>query len=203
MVELRDCTLAVLAGGRGSRMGRPKGLLTVGGVPILAHLLDRLAWPGPTLLVTAPGRERPPGWERFDAEAVDPVADEGPLRGVLTALEACRTPMLAVATVDMPGVTRGQFEWLAEQLGSADHGAMCERGRVEPFPLLLRATAIDAVRTRLAGGRRSVHGLAGDAGFVVRAAPVEWAASAWVNLNTPADVAGFAPSPDCAGRGLG
>jgi molybdopterin-guanine dinucleotide biosynthesis protein A len=198
MRTLSDCTLAVLAGGQGSRMGRPKGLLTIGGRPILTHLLHRLAWPGPTLLVTAPGRERPPGCEGFDAEAIDPVADEGPLRGVLTALKACRTPLLAVTTVDMPGMGRAQFEWLANQLGDEDRGVMCDRPagdrrQLEPFPLLLRPTAIDVVRERLAQRRRSVHALATEAGFGVRPAPAAWADTVWVNLNTPADVARFDP----------
>ncbi len=38
---------------------------------------------------------------------------------MLTALEAAATPLLAVATVDMPGVTPDQFDWLAGQLGRA------------------------------------------------------------------------------------
>ena len=189
---LTDVTLAVLAGGAGSRMGRPKGLLAVGGVPILAYLLDRLAWPGPTLLVTAPGRERPPGHDRFDAEAVDPTADQGPLRGVLTALEAATTPVVVVATVDMPGVSRGQVEWMLGRLGPDGTGLMTARGnQVEPFPCALRTTAADAVRARVAGGRRSVHGLAAEPGFAVVPAPIGWAESVWTNLNTPADLAAF------------
>ena len=39
------------------------------------------------MLVTAPGFERPPGFERFGREVVDPIAGIGPLRGVLTAIE--------------------------------------------------------------------------------------------------------------------
>src|SRR5438552_17571218 len=84
---LRQCTRAILAGGEGSRMGKPKALLEINGRPILAYLLEQFAWPGPTLLVTAPGREKPPGHELFSREVVDPVAGEGPLRGILTALE--------------------------------------------------------------------------------------------------------------------
>jgi molybdopterin-guanine dinucleotide biosynthesis protein A len=78
---ISDCahtTLAVLAGGEGRRMGGPKGVLALDGRPILERLLDRLDWPGPTLLVTAPGREHPPGWRRFTNEVTDPVAGEGP-----------------------------------------------------------------------------------------------------------------------------
>lgn len=202
---LANVTLAVLAGGQGSRMGRPKGLLSVGGQPILGYLLDHLAWPGPTVLVTAPGRQHPPGWERFDSEAVDPVADEGPLRGLLTALQACATERLAVTTVDMPGLTRPQFEWLAGQLGQS-LGVMCDRldgseRQVEPFPLVLRQSAIETVERRLATRRRSVHGLADEPGIMVRLAPADWPRRVWVNLNTPSDLAAFSASPTDVSEG--
>ena len=51
-----DTTLAILAGGEGSRMGMPKAHLTLAGVPILDYLLDHFGWPGRTMLITAPGR---------------------------------------------------------------------------------------------------------------------------------------------------
>ena len=57
----------------------------------MEYLLEQLGWLAPTLLVTAPGREKPPGREHFAREVVDAVAGEGPLRGVLTALEATET----------------------------------------------------------------------------------------------------------------
>src|SRR5256885_5263746 len=108
-------TLALLAGGKGSRMGGPKGSLEVRGEPILEYLLDRFAWRGETMLVTAPGIARPRGAERFDREVVDPVAGLGPLRGVLTALENATTEIVVVATVDMPGVGREQLLWVARE----------------------------------------------------------------------------------------
>src|SRR5690349_6303951 len=129
-------TLVVLAGGAGSRMGRPKGLLEVDGRPILAYLLDRLHWAGPTMLVTAPGRERPPGAERFDREFSDEVADEGPLRGVYTAVTHATTPAVVVIGVDMPLVERGDLEWFVKELRARPSaaGVMAWRGgRVEPL----------------------------------------------------------------------
>src|ERR1700721_4778762 len=84
-------TLAVLAGGEGRRMGLPKQNLEINGRPILEFLLNQFAWPGPTLLVTAPSRRHPPGAHLFYAEAVDAIENQGPLRGVLTALENAST----------------------------------------------------------------------------------------------------------------
>lgn len=184
-VDLADVTLAVLAGGEGSRMGKSKALLDVNGQPILAWLLDRFRWPGPTLLVTAPGREHPPAAERFDREVLDEVAGQGPLRGVLTALDACRTERLFVTTVDMPNVGPEQARWLLDQLD--DHaGVMCRAGnQVEPFPLLLRRTTRDVIRDMMNAGERSVRSLSRS---VCTVASPEWSEDVWTNLNHPDDL---------------
>src|SRR5689334_20589131 len=97
-------------------MGGPKSGLTIRGEPILTYLLKRFAWAGPTLLVTSPGNQRPTGAEAFGREVTDPVAGEGPLRGLLTALEWATTDVVAVATVDMPAVTAAMIDYLIDEL---------------------------------------------------------------------------------------
>jgi molybdopterin-guanine dinucleotide biosynthesis protein A len=195
--HLKDVTLAVLAGGAGSRMGRPKGELLVHGEPILQYLLERLDWPGPTLLVTAPGRQRPPACDRFDQEVVDEVAGEGPLRGLLTAMEHARTSVLVVTTVDMPGVEQSHLQWLVDGLPNDALGVMtskviAERTRVEPFPMAVRSSASANIRQWLADGERSVRMLPRlDPRFLVVPAPDEWPAAMWINLNVPADYDAF------------
>ena len=191
-------TLAILAGGEGSRMGKPKSLLTMGGRPILDYLVDRFTWPGPTLLVTAPGNEHPPGHERFAREVTDPVAGEGPLRGLLTALEACDTPMVVVTTVDMPLVSVAHIHFLMNSLEAIPDcfGVMSRReingeAQVEPFPSVYRAQARDAVAKNLIAGRRSVHALARQEGFSLLDAPPDWPSDTWLNLNHPQDLIDF------------
>jgi molybdopterin-guanine dinucleotide biosynthesis protein A len=189
-----DITLAVLAGGEGRRMGRPKAELRIGGRPILEYLLDRWRWDGPTMLVTAPGRERSAGSERFMREVSDRVAGAGPLRGVLTALEAATTPLVIVTTCDMPGMGIEQFQWLMDRLRARDDllGVMCRRGKtIEPFPLALRASARDEIRQRYVAGLRSTFRLTEDPRFIALPAPAEWPKACWTNLNTPADLAAF------------
>jgi molybdopterin-guanine dinucleotide biosynthesis protein A len=189
--SLEHVTLAVLAGGAGSRMGAPKSLLSVGGKPILAFLMERLAWPGPTLLVTAPGRERPPGVDRFEHEACDAVADEGPLRGVYTALTHAATPGLVVIGVDMPAVTRDDLAWFVNELAArpAAAGVMASRdGQIEPLPCALRpALALGLVSDHLAAGRRSLHGLARDGEIRLADAGRALPERVWTNVNTPGD----------------
>ena len=187
-------TLAILAGGQGTRMGRPKGELRIGDRPILHYLFDQFAWPGPTLLVTAPGREHPPGWDRFTAEAVDPVAGLGPLRGVLTALEHAPTPAVVVTTIDMPALGAAQFQWLIDLLSERpDAIGMIPRRdeQIEPFPSIFRSSAAPIVRARLEAGELSVQALSREAAVAVVPAPPDWDEIVWTNLNRPDDLAAF------------
>jgi molybdenum cofactor guanylyltransferase len=187
-------TLAILAGGESRRMGRPKAELRVAGKPILEYLLDRFAWPGPTLLVTAPGRERPAGAARFGREVADPVAGEGPLRGVVTALEAATTEIVLITTCDMPGLEGRHLEWLRVALLERPDAPLVMTKRasgVEPFPLAIRRDALALVRDRFAHGGRSVQSLSTLPGAVLVDAPADWGAEAWINLNTSDDVARF------------
>jgi molybdopterin-guanine dinucleotide biosynthesis protein A len=194
-------TLAILAGGQGRRMGLPKSNLQISGQPILEYLLDRFGWPGETLLITAPGLEHPPGCERFDREAVDPVADQGPLRGVLTALESATAPMVLIATLDMPCIraehlqrNMGRLAARPECLGLMFHRPLAGQHQIEPFPFACRLEASGTISAHIASGRRAVHGLLGERGFISEAAPNDWPASVWTNLNRPEDLQKFLAS---------
>ena len=189
-----EITLAILAGGQGSRMGRPKGELLIGGNPILAYLLDRFQWPGPTLLVTAPGREHPPGHDLFSREVTDPVAGEGPLRGVLTALEASETPLVIITTVDMPEMGTEQFAFLVSRIvtrkiamGLMLHSPKDER-RIEPFPSIYHRDIFECLHAHFTTGQRSAHSLTSLERIISIAWPMEWPDGIWTNLNRREDL---------------
>lgn len=197
-LDLTQVTLAVLAGGQSRRMGSNKAHLQIAGKPILRYLLDRWNWPGQKLLVTAPSAPHPPGHELFDGEFADAVEGQGPLRGVLTAAENCRTSLLIVATLDMPCIDRAQLEWFAGRLSSQAqlNGLMLQRDSsgqtpIEPFPFVCRAGAKDAIAALLQSGKRSMRDLLDLPGFSAESAPDEWAISVWTNLNSPDEYLAF------------
>jgi molybdopterin-guanine dinucleotide biosynthesis protein A len=199
-----NTTLAVLAGGSGKRMGVAKATLQIQGEPILSYLIQRLRWPGPTLLVTAPQRTSPAGAELFNREAIDRVEGQGPLRGILTALENTSQEVIVI-TVDMPAIILAMLERLIQELNIRPDldGVMFEatldgENRVEPFPSIFRQSARDSIARALADNRRSIRDLLHDPKFAAVAASNEWPASVWTNLNTPEDVAAFENS---LGRG--
>ena len=200
--SITDCastTLGVLAGGQGRRMGTPKTEIMFHGQPVLEYLLQRLEWPGPTLLVTAPGREHPPGWRRFTAEATDPVHNDGPLRGILTAIEQSHTNELVVIPIDMPNVTRERLTWINSRLQefSTAAGVMIARthdgaSRIEPFPAAYRCDAVEElIRARLRDRHLSLRGLSQCSQINIIPAPTDWPEDFWTNLNTPSDLAEY------------
>jgi molybdopterin-guanine dinucleotide biosynthesis protein A len=93
----------VLAGGRSSRMGRPKAWLDWHGSPLLRRVCGIVARGagGPVAVVRAPGQELPPL-----PDGVRVIEDEregrGPMQGILAGLEAVDADVAFVASVDLP-----------------------------------------------------------------------------------------------------
>ena len=182
-------------------MGVAKAWLRLRDQPILEHLRTRLEWRGPTLLVTAPGREHPPACDLFTREVIDAVADEGPLRGLLTAVQNSTTDIIVAATCDMPLVRREQLLWLADRLesGPSALGMMFERDvenrrQVEPFPCAVRKAAGDVIERAIQSDQLSVHSLAKLPRFPTCNVPAEWAEESWLNLNRPEELERFVAS---------
>lgn len=103
---MREVAGVILAGGLARRMGGgDKGLIALGGKPILAHVIERLKPQVNALIINANG-----GPERFAAYGVPVVGDSiagfaGPLAGVLAGLDWAAGEgfdFIATAATDTP-----------------------------------------------------------------------------------------------------
>jgi molybdopterin-guanine dinucleotide biosynthesis protein A len=105
VVGLADAAGVVLAGGRSSRMGRPKAALEWHGSTLLHRTTALLARTvgGPVLVVAAPGQDLPELPPHVEMVA-DPVEGLGPMRGLATGLAALgeRSPAAFVCSTDLP-----------------------------------------------------------------------------------------------------
>jgi molybdenum cofactor guanylyltransferase len=108
----RDRALgAVLAGGRGSRLGGAKATVELGGSPLISYPLAELAAAGlETVVCAKPGDELPPLAARLLAEPPEP---RHPLCGIVTALRAAEGRPLVVVACDMPFPASGLLAHLA------------------------------------------------------------------------------------------
>lgn len=92
----------VLAGGRSSRMGRPKALMELAGKTFMERILETLSADIPRVFIVGD----PPEPERFsDWEVVpDAIPGHGVLSGLHAGLSACRGAWAFCAACDVPAL---------------------------------------------------------------------------------------------------
>ena len=163
---------AVLAGGRSSRMGRDKAFVELDGRPLAAMVLDALREAGAAPVVAVGGDLANLTALGFDRVVPDRHPGEGPLGGIVTALDAVAADVVVVLGCDMPWVTAEALGSLVDALAAdplADV-AVGESDRLEPLfaawrraacrPVLQQAFA-DGIR-RAAPGDRAARRATGD-----------------------------------------
>ena len=118
-VRRTGLSCVVQAGGRSSRMGRDKALMSFAGEPLIERVLARLA-PVATELVVTTSRPYELAYleERTFCGLRPRVAGdiEGPagaMRGIASSLDAARNPTVAVVACDMPFVSSSLVSALA------------------------------------------------------------------------------------------
>jgi molybdenum cofactor guanylyltransferase len=154
--DLDDITAAILAGGEGRRVnGCDKGLLPLAGKPLIAHVVAVLQPQANSLLISANRHSKEYGV--FGRVVEDLVTGfHGPLAGIASALEQCRTNWLLTVPVDGPDLPIDLAHRLHAAVANADiAGAVVHDGvRREPLFALyqrkLASKAVDAVRRDMA-----------------------------------------------------
>jgi molybdopterin-guanine dinucleotide biosynthesis protein A len=168
--------VAVLAGGRGRRMGTPKPLAQLAGAPLIERPLAAAREAGLNAVVVAKaGTPLPAGLEVWH----EPDEPFHPLLGIVTALERAGGPVVAVAC-DQPFVPAA----LLERLASGREGAVTIDGRVEPFPARYEPAWLPELRAALKREAPMRATLA-----ALGPATMEWDAAALRSVDTPEELA--------------
>ncbi len=116
MIDSEQITAMILAGGRGSRMGgQDKGLVELGDRTMIEHVITTLAPQAGALIINANRN-----LDDYQALGYPVIRDElddfqGPLAGILAALNTIHSPYLLCAPCDAPGLPAD----LGQRLGTA------------------------------------------------------------------------------------
>jgi len=137
-------TVAVLAGGLGSRIGGDKALVQLGGRPLITYPLEASAAAGlDAVIVAKPTTRLPPTTTPLLLEPDEPTH---PLLGVITALQ--ELPAVIALPCDMPFVSPQALAALAEM---QDDLATLWPG--QPFPSLYRRKILPKLLAALEGNQ--------------------------------------------------
>jgi molybdenum cofactor guanylyltransferase len=175
-----NLVVAVLAGGRGRRMGSPKPLAPLRGAPLIERPLAAAAAAGLDVVVVAKAATPLPEGLTVWHEPDEPVH---PLLGIVTALERAGGAVVAVAC-DQPFVPAT----LLARLAAGPEAAVRVDGRIEPFPARYEPAWLPELRAALecsAPMRETLAALA--------PATIDWDdPGALRSVNTPAELAAAA-----------
>ena len=162
------CSILLLAGGRGSRMGgRDKGLVTWQGRPLIAHVQATVRPFSDDLIISCNRNV-----EQYRPYADRLVADEqadfpGPMAGVLAGLAVARHPWLLVLACDAPRIDGALIQALLDARPAAPLSPLMvqQDGQWQPMFSLIPTALAARLRTAWERGERSLlralaaHGL--------------------------------------------
>ena len=131
--------VAVLAGGRGSRLGGAKALAPLGGEPLISRPVAAARAAGLDAIVVAKADTALPDLPVL----VEPAEPTHPLVGLVAALEHADAPVIAVAC-DQPWITPELLRALA------DHDGPALAVGQEPFPGRYEPAQLPVLRAALA-----------------------------------------------------
>ena len=178
----------ILIGGRSSRMGTPKHLLTRGGKTWLERTAELLRPTVGRVAVVGAG-DVPAGLP--DIIRLPDVPDaEGPMAGLLAAMRWAPEASWLVAACDLPDLSGGAIEWLLSTRAPgvwATLPRLPENAGVEPLLAHYDFRARGPLEALAAGKQFSLSALAIHPKAASPAPPAD-VLSAWRNVNTPDDL---------------
>ena len=199
-----DAVGFVLAGGRSSRMGRDKALLSLAGRPLIRYAVSILRDAG--LEASIVGARSP--LSEFVPMVADSRPGEGPLGGILAALAATTARCAVILPVDLPLLPAALIAYLVyhARVTGAAVTIPCVGGFEQSFPAVLDRATLPAIESELDAGRRGCfsgfQAAAASLGQTVSVVPVELVIQAgqvadsrdlpamcwFINVNTPAEL---------------
>lgn len=175
-------------------MGRDKARVLVAGKPLLQTVAEHCGYLlTEVVVVAAPGNS----YDDLGVATVhDASAHEGPLSGLLTALEHAPPGPLFVAGCDQWGLRPAMLRLLLSAMRDGAPAAAFRGGFWHPLPLAVDAAVLPAVRAAFDAGERSVWRWLEQIGAAALAEPEGW--SEVISVDDPGRVAAV---QERAGRG--
>ena len=185
-------SVAIVAGGKSTRMGRDKAFVKLAGKPLIQHVIERshnLGQSETILITNQPERYRHLGLAMFR----DVCPNKGSLGGVYTALTCANNPHTLVIACDMPFIKTELLRFMIAQISDAIDIVV---PRVDGYPQGLHAIYSQAclmpIREQLDANRLKIIRFYGQVRvrYLDEAdyAPYDEDCQSFTNLNTPKEL---------------
>lgn len=184
-------TVAIMAGGKSSRMGQDKSFVLFAGQPLIERVLDRVQGLGDEVILSTnkPDEYAHLGLPMFG----DEIRECGPLGGIYTAVYHARHPHTLVVACDMPWLNPDLLRYMVDLRETADVVVPRWDKYPEPLHALYSKACLPPIKEKLDAGQLKITGFFGQVAvrFVERGEIERWDGNgrSFTNVNTPEDLA--------------
>jgi molybdopterin-guanine dinucleotide biosynthesis protein A len=155
MIEQKDITGIILAGGKSTRMGSDKGFLKLNGVSFMEYSITAMKPLVSEIIIVSNN----PDYDIFNLKRVEDVIKEaGPLAGIYTGLKTSKTEFNLVLSCDVPLITKEILEMLIEaQDRQSDIVQIVSQGKSMPLIALYKKCCETQFYQLLKNDERRLH----------------------------------------------
>jgi len=182
-------TTVILAGGAGRRMdGEDKGLVSFRGRALISYVVEHLAPQSDTILINC--NRNHDAYARFGYPLIEDnlPGGQGPLAGLLAALETTQSDYVLSAPCDTPFLPDDLISRMLTTMTEhhADACTVDDGNRLHPVILLVHRRVTPSLRNYLESGKRKVH----DWYYSLEHCKADFSdkPEAFININTPAQL---------------
>lgn len=153
---MESLTAVVLAGGKSTRFGSDKASALLRGRPLLQWVVDAVSGvASAVVIVTARGQVLPPVTSPLSLAIVEDLYEaQGPLAGLVAALQAVTTPLAFACSCDSPLIQPGLVRHLAGAAHDADVVCPIVGGHPQPLVAAYRpSTCLPVFREHVERGQ--------------------------------------------------
>ena len=152
MIQKKDITAIVLAGGKSSRMGADKGFIDLNGSSFMARILENVTpMVHKTIIVS-----NDPSYDVFNVKRVsDIIPDSGPLAGIFTGLFYSESEVNLILSCDVPLINGTILNTLMEGYDAkSDVTQLQSQGKTMPLIALYKKQCMHPCLESLKKGER-------------------------------------------------
>lgn len=185
---MEDLSVIILAGGKSSRMGEDKGLMSLFGRPMIGYILDRAKELSNNIIIVAENSN----YKQFEGVRLvkDIYKDHGPLGGIYTGLTKSETKKNLVLSCDVPYVRAGLLKFMLYQQEGFDATIPSHDGRIHPLIGVYNQSCLEILEKRLRSGQLKITDAFTELNVNIVDAN-EFDAVEFKNLNSKRDIISF------------
>lgn len=157
--DKENITAVVLAGGRGRRIGgQDKGLVEVGGRPLIEHILDLVTPQVSAVIINANRNQQVYAGYGYPVISDNLTDYQGPLAGFAAALAACETDYIMTLPCDGPYVPTDLVGKLSSAIknNNAELAVAHDGQRMQPVYALIPRSLLESLQEFLDAGDRKI-----------------------------------------------